>query len=229
MVFTRNLPAPVTSFVGRRHDIAEVRRHLSAARLVTLVGVGGVGKTRLALEAVAQLRSAFGRAHLVDLSPVRDAALVARTMVTALDLPDQPGKPAEQLLVEYLADKPLLIVMDNCEHVADASAMLADRLLRDCPRLRILATSRQTLAIRGERVYTVSPLSAPDPDFPPSLPAMAQWEAVHLLVDAADRARAHTMPQADQLTLDAPMAPLGVFPSQPEDQVTDFGGDRWAT
>lgn len=171
-----NLPTAYTTFVGRRRDIAEIRRRLADVRLLTLTGVGGVGKTRLALEVAAAARKGFADGvWLVDLAPVQDPATVAEVTATALGMPDLSARPAVEQLAAYLAERQCLILLDNCEHLVDACAALADALLSAAPGLRVLATSRQTLDLAGEHVFTVAPLSVPD-------------EAVELL---RDRAAAH--------------------------------------
>ncbi|MGW0842853.1 ATP-binding protein [Streptomyces sp. NPDC002787] len=172
-----NLPAAFTTFVGRRADMAEIRRRLGAARLLTLTGVGGVGKTRLALEVAAAAHKGFADGvWLVDLAPVREPAAVAGVTATALGIPDLSARPVVEQLVDHLAERQCLIVLDNCEHLVDACAGLVDALLSAAPELRVLATSRQTLGISGEHVFTVAPLSVPD-------------EAVRLLRDRAVASR----------------------------------------
>ena len=147
---TGNLPAELTSFVGRRGEVAEVRRLLAGSRLVTLTGVGGVGKTRLALRAAAELRRAFpGGVWLVRLDQLREEALVAQAVAGALGLQDRAGFSPEAALADYLAGRQLLLVLDNCEHLVDAVAKLADLLLRAAAGLRVLATSREALNITG--------------------------------------------------------------------------------
>ncbi|WP_329223443.1 LuxR C-terminal-related transcriptional regulator [Streptomyces sp. NBC_01485] len=174
---TGNLPAAFTTFVGRRHDIAEVRRVLGSARLLTLTGVGGVGKTRLALEAAAASRKAFpDGTWLVDLASVRDPSSVASAAATAVGIMDLGVRPTLDQLAAHLAGRRALILLDNCEHLIEACAELAGTLLSAGPELHILATSRQTLGIAGEHVITVAPLSVPD-------------EAVELLRDRATALR----------------------------------------
>ncbi|WP_155056895.1 ATP-binding protein [Streptomyces blattellae] len=174
---TGNLPEAFTTFVGRRHDIAEVRRLLGTARLLTLTGVGGVGKTRLALEVAATARKAFpDGTWLVDLAPVRDRSAVVAAAATGVGVVDLGARPALGMLTEHLAQRRALIVLDNCEHLIEACAELADTLLSACPELRVLATSRQTLGIAGEHVFAVPPLKVPD-------------EAVELLRDRAGAVR----------------------------------------
>ncbi|MGW0838775.1 ATP-binding protein [Streptomyces sp. NPDC002787] len=172
-----NLPAAFTTFVGRRREMAEIRRRLGTARLLTLTGVGGVGKTRLALESAAASRKGFADGvWLVDLSAVQDPAAVAAVTATALGIPDLSARPLLEQLADHLAERHCLIVLDNCEHLVDACAELADTLLSAAPGLRVLATSRHTLGMSGEHVFTVAPLSVPD-------------EAVELLRDRAAASR----------------------------------------
>ncbi|MDX3524217.1 ATP-binding protein [Streptomyces scabiei] len=174
---TGNLPAALTSFVGRRREIADIRRLLGAGRVVTLTGVGGVGKTRLALAVAEASRKAFpGGVWLVDLAAVRDPVAVAATAAGVLRIPDRGPGPVLARLTDHLATQRALIVLDNCEHLIEASAELAKALATTCPNLRVLATSRETLDIAGEHVFTVPPLSVPD-------------EAVHLLTDRATALR----------------------------------------
>jgi len=181
-----NLPAELTSFVGRRREVAEVRRLLSMSRLVTLTGVGGVGKTRLALRAASEFRRAFDGIWLVDLAGLTDPSLVAQTVAATVGLRDQSARAPLSVLSDFLAPKRALLVLDNCEHLLDACAVLADALLRAAPELRILATSRQSLRIDGEFTLAVTPLSTPERDRPPrSLKALEQYEAVNLFADRA--------------------------------------------
>ncbi len=156
---TGALPAVFTSFVGRQRETAEVRRLLGSARLVTLTGVGGVGKTRLALEvATASARTFPGGVWLVDLAPVRDPALVAEAAAVALGVVDQGTRPVLELLAARVSGRRLLMVLDNCEHLVEACAQLAQQLLTVAAEVRILATSRETLQLTGEHVVAVAPL-----------------------------------------------------------------------
>jgi len=155
----RSLPAALTSFVGRRGEISRIRRLLGETRLVTLTGMAGLGKTRLALEVAGASGKAFADGvWLVDLAPVPDASAVAGAAVRALGLPDLGSRPALEQLAEHLAGRGALLVLDNCEHVVDACAELAGELLSAAGEVRVLATSRQTLDITGEYIYTVPPL-----------------------------------------------------------------------
>jgi len=160
---TGNLPAALTSFVGRREEIAGVRQLLGSTRLLTLTGVGGLGKTRLALEAAGVSRKAFADGvWLVDLAPVRDPSAVPGTVARALGLPDLGPQPVLEQLAEHLAGRWALLVLDNCEHLVDACAELAAELLSAAAQVRVLATSRQTLGVTGEHVFTVPPLTPED-------------------------------------------------------------------
>ncbi|WP_027930805.1 ATP-binding protein [Amycolatopsis thermoflava] len=156
-----NLPSELTSFVGRRRELAETRRLLASARLVTLTGVGGVGKTRLALRAAADVRRAFpDGVWFVPLAELRDPALLAHTIATTLGLTDEAGAQVGGL-AEYLEDQRVLLVLDNCEHVLDACAVLVAKLLSATSSVRVLATSRQLLRADGEQVLVVPPLPVP--------------------------------------------------------------------
>ncbi|MEQ0559838.1 LuxR C-terminal-related transcriptional regulator [Amycolatopsis sp. NEAU-NG30] len=158
-----NLPAELTSFVGRRHELAEAKRLLSAARLVTLTGAAGVGKTRLALRVAADVRRAFpDGVWLAELADVGDPQLVPHTVAAALGLRGTGDQAAG--LAEYLEDRQLLLVLDNCEHVAEECATLAAKLLAASAGLRILATSRHTLHVEGEHLLPVEPLAVPAED-----------------------------------------------------------------
>ena len=181
-----NLSAELTSFVGRRAELAEVKRLLSGSRLVTLTGVGGVGKTRLALRAAAELRRAFrDGVWLVQLDQLRDEALVAQAVAGALGLQSRAGDTPEAPLAGYLADRQLLLVLDNCEHLVEAVAKLTDKLLRAAEGLRVLATSREALNIDAETVLPVPPLPAPDPGQPLTLAQLRMFPAVSLFAERA--------------------------------------------
>src|SRR6516164_10174611 len=149
-----NLPAQVSSFIGRDAELAAVRDLVAASRLVTLTGAGGAGKTRLALQVAAGLAGGAGDGvWFADLAPLRDADLAARTVADVLGVREEPGRPVLEALVEAVGGRSLLVVLDNCEHVIGTCAKLADALLRGCPNLALLATSREPLGIGGERVY----------------------------------------------------------------------------
>src|SRR5687767_4125696 len=159
-----SLPAEMTSFVGRRREMAETRRLLSSSRLLTLTGMGGVGKTRLAVRMAADLRRTFADGvWFVELASLHDPQLLPHTVANTLDLRQVSANPAADL-ADYLEDKRLLVVLDNCEHLTDACAVLTSKLLAAAPGLQVLATSRHVLGVEGEQILPVPPLSAPAED-----------------------------------------------------------------
>lgn len=180
-----NLPAELTSFVGRRAERNDVKRQMSESRLVTLTGFGGVGKTRLALRVAGELRRAFtDGVRFASLGELSDPDWLPDTIAAALGMQSRSTRTAPGSLVEYLRPRELLLVIDNCEHLIDAVAMLTDTLLRTCPGLRILATSREPLHITGEAVHHVAPLTVPSHDEEQTTP-LHQFEAISLFVDRA--------------------------------------------
>jgi predicted ATPase/DNA-binding CsgD family transcriptional regulator len=184
-----NLPLEVATFVGRQGEAAEVKRLLKTARLVSLIGVGGVGKTRLALHVTADVRRAFADGvWLADLAALLDEALVSQTVAGALGIRDESAQWPVALLCDYLVDKQLLLVLDNCEHLRDACAVLVDALLHTAPELRIVATSRQAFGLPAEHTLTVAPLPTPDPDTPATVAELAAYDAVRLFVERASAA-----------------------------------------
>jgi predicted ATPase/class 3 adenylate cyclase/DNA-binding CsgD family transcriptional regulator len=171
-----NLPAQLTSFIGRHTEMAKVRQSVTDNRLVTLTGAGGAGKTRLAVE-VAQLATEFDDGvWYVDLAPITDPAVVAATVAHTLGLPDQPGRPPMDAVLRFISDRHVLILLDNCEHLLDSCGELAVALLGGCPQLTILATSREPIGIAGEVTWRVPSLALED-------------EAIELFTDRAQRAR----------------------------------------
>src|SRR5215469_2993851 len=181
-----NLPAEATSFIGRRYELAEIRKKLTEARLVSLVGPGGVGKTRLAIRAAADLGRGFrGGGWLVELAEVLDPALVSNAVMTALDLRDQAATEPLPLLLDYLRDRELLLVVDNCEHLLGAAAQIVTDVMKAAPGVRVIATSREPLSVPGEHVVPVPPLELPSPDATESLARLRQNEAVMLFTERA--------------------------------------------
>ncbi len=181
-----NLPAQLTSFVGRERELAEVRQLLAERRLLTLVGAPGVGKTRLALEAAADLTDAYSDGvWLVELAALADPALVSQALAAAVEVREQPGRDMLASLVDALRQRQMLLVLDNCEHLIEACAALAEQLLRACPILTILATSREPLGIPGETTWPVLTLAVPEPEATVSVSTMEHSEAAQLFVDRA--------------------------------------------
>jgi predicted ATPase/class 3 adenylate cyclase len=185
-----NLPPQATTFVGREREVADVSEALHATRLLTLVGAGGIGKTRLSLQVAADLldESPDG-VWFVELAPLTDAHLVPQAVASALGVKEETGRPVTEALVEHVVDRQLLLVLDNCEHLVEACATLADRLLRAGPRLRILASSRQPLRVSGEATFQVPALGVPAPQDRIAADAMPRYPAVQLFVDRATSAR----------------------------------------
>jgi non-specific serine/threonine protein kinase len=184
-----NLPLQLTRFVGRGSEVAEIQRLLATKRLVTLTAVGGVGKTRLALEVANRALDAYpDGAWLVDLTLIKDGHLVARVFGSTLGVHERPRQPIAETLLEHLRGRHLLLVLDNCEHVIENSAGLVDKILRSCEGITFLATSREPLRVNGETVWRVAPLAIPDPVAPIHLPDLARCEAVDLFLDRAQLA-----------------------------------------
>jgi len=184
-----NLPAELSTFVGREEEIAEVAVALGRARVVTLTGVGGVGKTRAALRVATD---ALGRYRdgvwLVELAPLADAAGLVEVVARALRVPDRQGQPLTVSVLDFLRAKQLLVVLDNCEHLGDGVAGWASGILSECPGVRVLATSRRQLGVRGERIVALSPLRVPA--FGASLAEVEQLDAARLFVERAGEAKA---------------------------------------
>jgi predicted ATPase/class 3 adenylate cyclase len=198
-----NLPAQLSAFVGRGREVAEVRTLVDSSRLVTLTGAGGCGKTRLGLQVAVELLDGSGDGvWLAELAAVTDQDAVAAAISQALRLAVNPGRPALEALLDALEPQDVLIMLDNCEHLIDGCAKTAQAILRRCPKVHLLATSREPLGISGETIYRVPSLSLPGPDEAGPL-APGSSDAVALF---ADRARA----QGVALSVDEQAGPLVV-------------------
>jgi predicted ATPase/class 3 adenylate cyclase len=183
-IISNNLPILLTTFIGREREIEDVRRLLAKTRLLTLMGTGGAGKTRLSIQVAADLIDQFQKGvWLVELAPLTDPALVVQTVATTFQVREAAGRSLLDLLVDYLQSKSLLLVLDNCEHLVAACAHLTSALLRASPNLKILATSREALGVAGEVTYQVPPLSRPDPRRAQSLAQLNEFESVQLFVE----------------------------------------------
>jgi len=180
-----NLPAPRTSFVGRRKEMIEVKRALAMTRLLTLTGAGGSGKTRLALEVARDLVGAYpDGVWLVELASLSEDELVPKAVAEAVGIPEMPGRPITDALVQSMHDKERLLIVDNCEHLVEPAARLVDVLLDACPRLRVLATSREPLDVAGELNWPVPSLSVPD-GLPSTVEEVEAYEAARLFAARA--------------------------------------------
>src|SRR5688572_21526390 len=187
----QSLPVQPTALLGREREVAEVSAVLrGGARLVTLTGAGGTGKTRLAFKVAAELLDDFEHGVFpVELAPIGDPALVPSTIARALGVADAGGRPVVEALKDYLSRRSLLLVPDNFEHLLPATPLLAE-LLASSAGFKVLATSREPLRVRGEREYAVLPLALPDPGRPPSAAALRDYAAVALFVERAQAIRA---------------------------------------
>ena len=182
----QRLPAETSTFVGRTHELAELRSLLDGTRLLTLSGTGGAGKTRLALELARAVEQRYvSGAVVVELAAVSDPRLVPAAVAAALDLRALPGQELVDALVDFLVPRTFLLVVDNCEHVLGTSATLVDRLLRAAPALTVVATSREPLRVAGEVVFRVPSLAIPDLQEAPATSELLRFEAVRLFVDRA--------------------------------------------
>jgi len=180
-----NVPPQITSFVGREDDLSRVEELLETAPLVTVIGVGGVGKTRLALQVAADLAELFSEgAWFCDLAPVPDDESVALAIATSLQMTVSSGKSVADSVPQFIGRKHLLLVLDNCEHVIDAVGSMAETIVRACPNARLVATSREGLAVEGERLWPLRPLTLPredDPDAAASAPVQLFMDRVRAL------------------------------------------------
>ncbi len=180
-----SLPVELTSFVGRRRELAETRRLLGSSRLLTLTGPGGVGKTRLALRVGAEVRRTFpDGVWFVELATLRDPQLLGITVANALELRQVSATPSADLAA-FLEEKQLLVVLDNCEHLVDACAVLVSKLLASAPGLRVLVTSRHVLGVEGEQILVVPPLTTPSPGVQIEAGEATHYESVSLFLDRA--------------------------------------------
>ena len=197
----QNLPAEVTSFVGRETEMLEVPRMLAASRLVSLTGAGGVGKTRLAVRVAAGLVGEFNDGvWVIDLSPLTVPDLLPQTVASALGIREGGQRSAREVLLDALRDRRLVLVLDTCEHLIESCASLADEILRRAPAVRILATTREALGVQGETVYRVGSLAVPDR--PQTDGILAESDATRLFVDrarAVDPTFTHTIANADAI------------------------------
>ncbi len=189
-VYLNNLPAQITSFIGREREIVEIRRALDEHRLLTLTGSGGVGKTRLSLQVAATCLDQFsGGVWFAELAPVAAQALISQTLLSIFNLRGEGHRDALDLLINHLREKSALLILDNCEHLIEACAKLSEALLFGCPKLCILATSREPLGIAGEVAYRVASLDTSDPQHLPSLDELEKVDSIELFMERAAAAK----------------------------------------
>jgi predicted ATPase/class 3 adenylate cyclase len=189
-----NLPQQATTFIGREREIDDARTALGAARLLTLLGAGGIGKTRLSLQVAADVLEDYpDGVWFVELAPLTDERLVPQAVASILGVKEEAGRQVSEALVKHVADRRLLLILDNCEHVVQACAVLAEQLLRSGLNVRILASSREPLRVSGEVTFPVPALAVPAVQDPIAVEPLAQYPAVRLFVDRAAAARPQFM------------------------------------
>jgi predicted ATPase/class 3 adenylate cyclase len=185
-----NLPQQVTSFIGRERELAEVKGMLADSRMLTLLGVGGLGKTRLSLQVAADLMDEFSDGvWFVDLAPLADESLVPQSIATVLAVKEEAGRPVLEAVERYVADRNILLILDNCEHLTRACAETAKRLLQSGAQLKILASSREHLHLAGETTFSVPILSVPDAHAKITADALRQYDSARLFLERATAAR----------------------------------------
>src|SRR5215470_13852903 len=183
---TGRLPVRLAPLVGRQRELQEVVDALAVSRLLSLTGPGGTGKTRLALAAADAARGRFpAGVGWVELAPVDDPAIAPQAVADGLGVPEVPGQDATTTIADHIGDRAVLLVLDNCEHLAATVADLADRLLRACASLSILTTSRELLGVDGEHSWPVPPLSLPGGDTTPAASTLAEFDAIRLFEQRA--------------------------------------------
>jgi len=181
-----NLPQQVTSFIGREQELAEVASLLGKTRLLTLLGPGGIGKTRLSLQVAADAMDAFpDGVWFVELAPLTDAQRVPQAVASVLGVKEEAGRPVIEALLKHVKDRQLLLVLDNCEHLVHACAELARQLLQAGTKMKVLASSREPLRTSGEQTYAVPPLSLPEANQTMAVESLTEFEAVRLFVERA--------------------------------------------
>ena len=184
--YRHNLPVQLTSFIGREKEMEEIKQFVLAHRLITLTGIGGTGKTRLSLQVAADVLHQFPQGvWFIDLAPLTDPELIPETILSSLGIPQQPGLTGLQQLNDYLKNKRLLLILDNCEHLIRACAGIVNAILSNSTELTVIATSREALGVPGELIWHVPSLSMPDVNQIRSVEALSQYEAVQLFIERA--------------------------------------------
>jgi predicted ATPase/class 3 adenylate cyclase/Flp pilus assembly protein TadD len=188
-LLSTNLPQQLTSFIGREKELAEIKDLLGKTRLLTLTGSGGTGKTRLSLQASADVLEQYpDGVWIVELAPLADPTLIPQAVAEVLNLRESPGDTITKTLLRFLKARAMLLVLDNCEHLLEASARLIDSILKSCPQIRVLVSSREALGIAGEIAYRLPSLSVPNPREPQTPQNLVRHEAVRLFIERATAA-----------------------------------------
>ena len=228
-----NLPTELSSFVGREKELPEVRRLCSNNRLLTLTGSGGCGKTRLALAAASELVEKFDDGvWMVELASLAEPSLVPQAVAFTLGVRERPVNSLTEALSDYLRTRNLLLILDNCEHLIEACAELVEALLRSCPELRVLATSREALGITGEIAWPVPSLSLPDLRRLPDLESLPRYESARLFVERTAAVRPDfTLTEQNAPAVAQSLLPVGRHPpghraGGRQDEGDAGGGDR---
>ena len=181
-----NLPVQLTSFIGREDVMEQVKELFNQTHLLTIIGFGGGGKTRLSMQVGADMIDDFNNGvFIAELAPVSDPSMVVQTIMNSLEVKEEPGKSLEETLTNYLKDKELLLILDNCEHLVNECAELCDVLLGKCPKLKIIATSREALNCAGEQTFIIPPLKLPDASKDNTPEQLTQYESVRLFIERA--------------------------------------------
>ena len=190
-LYPNNLPILLTNFIGRKHDLEQIKHAFETARLVTLSGPGGTGKTRLALQLAAEVLPDYpDGAWLLELAPLSSPDMILQSLAMALSIREQPGRPLQAVIIDSMRSKKWFLVLDNCEHLIEACASLALDLLRACPDLKMITSSREMLGVAGEVVYRVPSLALPDPQ-QTTFEELAQSESLRLFVERASAIQPH--------------------------------------
>lgn len=187
-----NLPSSLSKFIGRRKEIEDIKKLFSNLRLISLTGMGGTGKTRLAIQLVSEMIDEFENGvWIIELSPITDPDLIIKEISRILNLKEEPEKDDLEVLKDFLKEKNILLIFDNCEHLLDRCAIIAEKLLSYCPKLKIISTSREPFNIQGEIVYKIPPLSMPEIIRNKSFEELSEFESVKLFLERANSVNAN--------------------------------------
>lgn len=195
-----NLPSSLSKFVGRRKEIEEIKKIFSNLRLITLTGMGGTGKTRLAIQLVSEMIDEFENGvWIIEFSPITDPDLIVKEISKILNLKEEPERDDLEVLKEYIKDKNILLIFDNCEHLLERCAVITETLLAFCPKLKIISTSREPFNIQGEIIYKIPPLSMPEKIRNKSFEELSDYESVKLFLERANSVNANFLLTHDNI------------------------------